>query len=81
MSLGEAKLLFQKIDADVEFRTQLAEIEDIDQRIEFINEHGFNLTLMEIRAAMETLKDEELDSVVGGRGWHQAAPVGPWDLF
>jgi hypothetical protein len=37
--------------------------------------------LMEVRAAMETLMDEELDSVVGGVGCWQPVHVDLWALF
>ena len=81
MSLGEAKLLFQRIDADDNFRARLTSIEDLDRRVEFINAHGFNLTLMEIRAALDTLSDEQLDNVAGGMRNVHIAPADLWALF
>lgn len=79
MSLAEAKALFQKIDSDAAFRAHLTAIEEAEKRVAFINTQGFNLTLQEIRIAMDILSDEELDSVAGGLS--NPATVSLSDLF
>ncbi|MDT9547770.1 Nif11-like leader peptide family natural product precursor [Chlorobium phaeovibrioides] len=66
MSIEQAKLALEKVKSDKAFADQAMAIENLDERIKFINESGFECTLEEVKAASEELGDADLDNVAGG---------------
>lgn len=67
MSLEMGKLLIEKMKSDVLFREQVMVHEDLDERIAFIRNAGFDVTIEELTSLHEEmLTDEELDMVAAG---------------
>ncbi|MBL7203353.1 MAG: Nif11-like leader peptide family natural product precursor [Desulfobacteraceae bacterium] len=68
MSQEAAKALVEKLKTDEEFRKKIMGVEDLKQRINLVNEEGFDVTEDEIRQEWQALSEEELKNVFGGVG-------------
>lgn len=66
MSQEMAKALINKMRQDQELRNELLAIEDVEQRMQKINELGYDCTMEDIQAVQVQLTDDELDAVAGG---------------
>lgn len=68
MTQEMAKSLIDNIWQDQDLRNELLAIEDIEQRMQKINELGYDCTMEDIQAVQDHLTDDELDALAGGYG-------------
>lgn len=66
MGLEAAKELIEKMKSDGDFRKKVMQVDDVDARMQLINDEGYSCTLEEIKEASEPLSDDDLGEVAGG---------------
>jgi len=67
MSLESAKAFMERMKTDEDFMKNVMKCKDKESRIQFVNAAGFNFSADEINMELQSLSDDEIDSVVGGR--------------
>ena len=67
MSIDQAKLFTERMRQDSAFRERVMAIEDVAERIVYIQSEGFDCSETEIKEVSGELSDEELDHAAGGK--------------
>ncbi len=66
MSLDQARLFIERMNADEAFRKRVMAIEDVAGRLVYIRSEGFDCNEAEIKAVLIELADEEFDDFARG---------------
>jgi len=66
MSQQAAKAFLEKMKTDQAFADQVMAIDEMAERLRFINAEGFDCTMEELSREME-LTEQELEAVAGGK--------------
>jgi predicted ribosomally synthesized peptide with nif11-like leader len=76
MSIESAKAFIERMKTDEEFAKKVIDIQDADARMALAKAEGFEFSTVEMEAIKVQLSDNELDMVVGGRGFGCTAGQG-----
>ncbi len=69
MSIDSAEAFIERVKNDEDFRKELEGRTSVEERMKFGKAQGFDFTKEEIGELNDSLTDEELDAVAGGK-WH-----------
>lgn len=67
MSMESAQTFIEKMKTDQEFAAQIKECQSLNDLVALAKQAGFDFSADEAQAAVDTLSDEELDGVAGGK--------------
>ncbi len=66
MSIESAKAFMERMKTDEDFRKEVTDCKDADDRMKLVEEKGYTFTTEEIKSLVEALTDDELNKVAGG---------------
>ncbi len=66
MSIESAKAFIERMKTDEDFRKEITNCKDADDRMKLAEENGFTFTNDEIKSQTGILSDKELEDVAGG---------------
>jgi len=80
MSIEQAKVCIETMKRDAHFRERVLAIDELAERIKFINNAGFACTIKEMQDVFCELNDDELDNAAGGISMYVSGEWDTWSL-
>lgn len=66
MSQKDIQALIEKMKLDPEFKKNIFSFDNVDDRMSYIAQEGFNITAHDLKSMLEEVSQEELDQISGG---------------